>query len=111
MITIKTSGNNTVVLSDKDQMIKVTDQSSNEVKLSPDGIMLSSPKDISISANGSIKVDAVGAISIQSQADVSTKGLNVSCKADVGFSAEGSASAQLSASGQTVVKGALVMIN
>jgi uncharacterized protein involved in type VI secretion and phage assembly len=111
VITIKTPGNNTVVLSDKDQMIKVTDQSSNEVKLSPDGIMLSSPKDISISANGSIKVDAVGAISIQSQADVSTKGLNVSCKADVGFSAEGSASAQLSASGQTVVKGALVMIN
>lgn len=111
VITITTPGKNTVVLSDKDKMIKVTDQSSNEIKLSTDGISISSPKDITISAKGGIKIDAVSAISIQSQADVSAQGLNVSCKANVGFSAEGSATAQLSASGQTVVKGALVMIN
>jgi uncharacterized protein involved in type VI secretion and phage assembly len=111
VITIRTHGNNTVVLSDKEQTIMLTDQNSNQVKLSPDGIMISSPKNISISAHGGIKVDAVGDISIRSQADVSTRGLNISCKADIGFSAEGSASAELSASGQTVVKGALVAIN
>jgi hypothetical protein len=38
-------------------------------------------------------------------------GLNVSSDAQVGFSAKGTASAELSAAGQTVVKGAMVMIN
>jgi hypothetical protein len=35
----------------------------------------------------------------------------VNCEAQVGFVAKGAASAELSAAGQTVVKGALVMIN
>jgi len=38
-------------------------------------------------------------------------GLNVNCEAQVGFAAKGNASAELSAAGQTVVKGAMVMIN
>jgi hypothetical protein len=42
---------------------------------------------------------------------VKVDGLNVSCTAQVGFTGKGSASAELSASGQTTVKGALVLIN
>jgi hypothetical protein len=38
-------------------------------------------------------------------------GLNVSASAQAGFKAQGTASAELSAAGQTSVKGALVMIN
>jgi hypothetical protein len=45
------------------------------------------------------------------QADVKVSGLNVTHTAQVGFSAKGSATAELSASGQTTVRGALVMIN
>ena len=56
-------------------------------------------------------LDAVGAINISSQADVKSSGLNVLCEGQVGFTGKGSATAELSASGETVVRGAMVMIN
>ena len=40
-----------------------------------------------------------------------TAGLNVNCEAQVGFVAKGTATAEVSAAGQTTVKGAMVMIN
>ena len=55
--------------------------------------------------------ESVGAISLTSQADVQAKGLNVTCQGQVAFTGKGAASAELSASGQTTVRGAMVMIN
>jgi hypothetical protein len=37
--------------------------------------------------------------------------VNVSCEALAGFTGKGAATAELSASGQTTIKGAIVMIN
>lgn len=111
VITVTTPAKNKVVLSDKDKSILVQDQNNNKVELNPSGITIDSPKDIKISAKGTISIDAVGKIGITSQADVATKGLNVECSANVAFTAKGNASAELSASGQTTVRGALVMIN
>ena len=111
IITIQTPANNKVVLSDDGKSILLQDQNNNKVELNPGGIVLDSPKDIKISAKGTISLDAVGAISISSKADVKSTGLNVSCEAQAGFTAKGTATAELSASGQTVVKGAMVMIN
>lgn len=111
VITVTTPAKNKVVLSDKDKSILVQDQNNNKVELNPSGITIDSPKDIKISAQGTISIDAVGKIGITSQADVATKGLNVECSANVAFTAKGNASAELSASGQTTVRGALVMIN
>jgi hypothetical protein len=42
---------------------------------------------------------------------VEVSGVNISQSAQASFTAKGNASAELSASGQTVVKGAMVMIN
>jgi Rhs element Vgr protein len=109
--TIVTPGNNTIVLSDDEKSILLQDQNDNKVELSPDGIVLDSPKDISITAQGKITIEAMDAIDVSAQADVSVKGLNVNHEANVGFVAKGNASAELSASGQTTVKGAMVMIN
>jgi Rhs element Vgr protein len=111
VITITTPGTNKIVLSDDGKSILVQDQNSNKVELGTGGITLDSPKDIKISAKGAITIDAVGAISIASKADVKTTGLNVNSEAQVGFVAKGAATAELSASGQTTVKGAMVMIN
>ncbi len=111
IITITTPGNNKIVLSDKDKSILLQDQNNNKVELNSSGITLDSPKDIKISAKGGITLDAVNAITITSKADVKSAGLNVNCEAKVGFVAKGNASAELSAAGQTVVKGAMVMIN
>ncbi|HEX4164613.1 MAG TPA: type VI secretion system tip protein VgrG [Bryobacteraceae bacterium] len=110
-VTIITPANNQIVVSDDAKSITLTDQSGNKAQLSPDGILLDSPKDIKINAKGQIAVSAVGQISISSKADVSVSGLNVGHTAQVGFTAKGSATAELSASGQTTVKGALVVIN
>jgi len=89
----------------------VQDQNGNSIKLSESGIALDSRKDIKLTANGGITLDAINAISITSKADVRTAGLNISCEAQSNFTGKGSATAELSASGQTTVKGALVMIN
>lgn len=111
VITITTPGSNKLVFSDKDKSILVQDQNGNKIELAPGGITLDSPKDIKISAKGSITIDAVGKIATTSKADVTTSGLNVTLEAQVGFTGKGSATAELSAAGQTTVKGAMVMIN
>jgi len=109
--TIITPNENKIVLSDDDQSILLQDENSNKVELSPTGIVLDSPKDISITAQGKITINATDEITMTSSADVSVEGLNVSHTANVGFTATGSSTAELSASGQTTVKGAMVMIN
>ena len=111
VITLTTPGGNRVVLSDKDKSILLEDQNGNTVKLSGSGIALDSPKDISLTAKGGITLEAVNAISLTAKADVKASGMNVSCEGQIGFTGKGNATAELSASGQTTVKGALVMIN
>jgi Rhs element Vgr protein len=111
IITIITPGNNKVVISDKDKSILIQDQNNNKIELKPDGIVIDSAKDITISAKGKITIDAMQSIGITAKQDVKTSGLNVSSEAQVGFTAKGNATAELSASGQTTVKGAMVMIN
>ena len=111
VMTLVTPGGNTIVISDKDKSILLQDQNNNKVELSSSGIVLDSPKDISITAKGKITVNAVGEIGITSKADVKLTGLNINNTANVGFVAKGNATAELSASGQTTVKGAMVMIN
>ncbi|WP_286267432.1 type VI secretion system tip protein VgrG [Thalassotalea atypica] len=111
IITIVTPSENSIVLSDDDKSITLADQNSNTVTLNTSGIALDSPKDISIKAKGTINIDAVGKISVSSKADIAQSGLNISNTANVGFTAKGNATAELSASGQTTVKGAIVMIN
>lgn len=110
-ITLITPANNKIVLSDDSKSIALEDQNGNKVHLDPNGISLDSPKDITVTAKGKIVLSAVGEISATAQADVSITGLNVTNTAQVGFTAKGSATAELSASGQTTVRGALVMIN
>lgn len=111
VLTLSTPGGNTVVLSDKDKKITVTDQNSNSIGLSESGISIESAKDITIKAKGKISLTATGALALKSTADATIKGSNVSVNADVGVAVKGSATAELSASGQTTVKGAMVMIN
>ena len=111
IISILTPGNNKIVLSDEDQSILVQDQAGNKVELSSSGIVMDSPKDIKISATGKISMQATGEISMTSQADIKASGLNIEHSANVGITAKGGASAELSAGGNTTVKGAMVMIN
>ena len=109
--TIETPGGNKVVLNDDETSILLSDQNGNTLTLDDSGIALDSPKDISITATGKVTIDATGELGLTSKADVKAAGMNIDCEADVGFTGKGSASAEVSASGQLTLKGATVMIN
>jgi hypothetical protein len=79
--------------------------------MNSNGISLSSAKDITLKAKGAITMDATSKISGIAKQDVSLEGLNVKVQAKVSATVKGNATAELSASGQTTVKGAMVMIN
>lgn len=111
VITLITPANNKIVINDDQKSILLQDQNSNKIELNSSGIVIDSPKDIKISAKGKVTIDAVGNIEATAQADIKCQGLNVNHQANVGFSAKGNATAELSASGQTTVKGGIVMIN
>lgn len=112
ILTIETPAGNHFKLSDKDKSITIKDQHGNRMLTDDKGISIDSVKDISLKAAGKIGIAANQNINCKSAGgDVSLQGLNVNAKAQVAFSAQGSASAELKAAGQTTVKGAMVMIN
>ncbi|MEM9836878.1 MAG: type VI secretion system tip protein VgrG [Bacteroidota bacterium] len=112
VLTIETPGKNSIVISDKDKKITIKDQNSNTIEMSSDGISLKSGKDVNIEATGKMTLKAAQAITVQSSGgDVALKGLNVNANGQVGAVVKGGATAELSAGGQTTVKGAMVMIN
>lgn len=111
VVTVATPGKNTVEISDEGKSITLTDQHKNEIKMDNGGITLSSAKDITLKAKGGITLDATSKISGTAKSDISLEGLNVKVQAKVGATVKGNATAELSASGQTTVKGAMVMIN
>jgi Rhs element Vgr protein len=111
IITVITPAKNQVVLDDKNQAITVQDQHNNSIKLSSAGITLTSQSDIKMTAQGNVTITANAAININATTDLKATGMNVTCEAQVGFTGKGSATAELSAAGQTTVKGAMVMIN
>ncbi|MET7030327.1 type VI secretion system Vgr family protein [Sediminicola luteus] len=109
--TIETPGGNKVVLSDDDKSIIMHDQHKNKVELTKGGISLDSLKDIEITSKGKVIIKGTTGIDISSAASAKMSGLNIDLSADVGIKANGKATAELSAAGQTTVKGAMVMIN
>ena len=110
-ITIATPGNRKFILDDDGKKILVEDSSGNKIEMSDSGIKVSSNKDISFDTKGKFKVSAVGGIELSSKGNLKGEGLNVEFNGKIGFTGKGSAKAEVSASGQTVIKGAMVMIN
>lgn len=111
IITITTPGLNKIVIDDDAKSILLQDQHGNQIEMNQAGIALDSPKDIRLTAKGKITLDAVGNIGLTSKADIKGAALNIEHAANVALSAKGGASAELSASGTTTVKGAMVLIN
>ena len=111
-ITISTVGEqNSVVFSNKDKSITV--KTDGDLNLTADGnIVIDAQQDITLKAQGKINAEAMGAVSMKSSSgDAALEGLNVEVKAQAAMKASGSATAEVSSSGQTTVKGSIVMIN
>ncbi|MGV3590384.1 MAG: type VI secretion system tip protein VgrG [Gammaproteobacteria bacterium] len=110
-ITLVTPANNTIVICDDTKSILIEDQTKNKIELNTSGITIDSPKDISIKAKGKITIDAVGNVAVSSNANITEDATNITHTAKVGFTAKGNATAEVSASGTTTIKGAMVLIN
>ncbi len=112
IITVETPGKNSIVLDDDKKSITLTDANKNTVTLDDKGITLDTPKDVTIKAKGKITMEATQNVEIKaSGGDVKMAGININAEAQAKATVKGTAGAEISAAGQTVVKGAIVMIN
>lgn len=111
VITVITPGENSIVINDEDKSITLKDQNKNQIVMGEKGIEISSDKDIVLKAKGNITFEATGKMNIKAKQDTTIEGMNVTAKAQTSLKVTGTASAEISASGQTTVKGAMVMIN
>lgn len=111
IMTLATPGGSSITLDDKAGSVTVKDKNGNTLTLSSSGIVLDSKSDLQLKATGNIELNATGKVTINATQDVAVSGMNVNHTANVGFSAKGNATAELSASAQTTVKGGIVMIN
>jgi len=109
--TFSTPAGNTIVLSDDAKSITITDQNSNSIQMTSSGIAMQSNKDIKLTATGDITLSATGKINLSATQDLVASGMNITATAQMGFTGKGSATAEVSASGQTTIKGGIVMIN
>jgi Rhs element Vgr protein len=110
VITIKTPGKNIITLSDKDKGITLTDQNNNMIQLNENGITIDSKKDIVIKAANNISISGIN-IDTKAESNSDTSANNITSKAQMSYSAKAGASAELQASGNITVKGAMVAIN
>ncbi|MEI7087066.1 type VI secretion system tip protein VgrG [Pectobacterium versatile] len=111
VMTLKTPNGNSIVMSDKDKSITLTDQNSNTISMGENGINITSNKDITISAKNAVKIESTGDTTVKATGDAKISGLNVSVQANTGLTLKGNATAELSCSGITTIKGAIVKIN
>jgi uncharacterized protein involved in type VI secretion and phage assembly len=111
ILTIETPDKNTIVLDDKEKSISINDMNDNSIVMDSSGITMKTPKDINLKADGNINLTATSNLAMKATADATLDGLSITHSAKTSFTAKGNASAELSASGQTTVKGAMVMIN
>lgn len=112
VITVLTPGGNTMVFSDKDKGITVTDQNNNKIEMNDSGITLTdkSSNKIEMTSSG-ITVDSQSSLTLKAAQDVTVQGMSVTVSGDQSATVKGSSECEVSSSGQTSVKGSMVMIN
>ena len=94
-IDLETPGGRSILIDDDSGVIKLEDGNGNKIVLNSDGISIESAK----------------AISLKAQTDITVEGNNISSKAQMSFTAEGTSGIELKSSATAVLKGSLVQIN
>ncbi len=110
IIEIITPAKNSIKIDDKEKQILITDQNKNKILLSSDGVTIETEKDFIVKAKGKITMEATSDISLAATGDLKGEGMNVTLEGKTKFAAKG-AMAEVNGSGQTTIKGGMVMIN
>ncbi len=117
VITMKTPGNNQMILSDQDEGITIKDQNGNQIVMNSSGIEIKSASNININASdqltekaASLSASYTGEAKLSSSASLTLSGLDVSITGDASVKASGP-EAQISADGMLKLQGSLININ
>ncbi|MGF1734174.1 type VI secretion system Vgr family protein [Photobacterium satsumensis] len=119
-LTLKVGDSKIVMSSSKIELSSSQIAIAGDSKVSIDGGSLSqSGTSVSISSDGSFSGKAGSSMSLQANSSFTAKGtsgatvqgLNATLQGDVGATVKGNATAEVSSSGQTAVKGGIVMVN
>ncbi|SIO07634.1 type VI secretion system tip protein VgrG [Algoriphagus halophilus] len=94
-IDIETPNGNKIQLTDDEGGLVLEDENGNKISMNSEGVTIESAKDLILKASG----------------DVSIEGTGIEISASSQLKAEGSAGAELSSGGQTVISGSVVQIN
>ncbi len=108
-LSIKDGGK--VAINDKDKLITIKDVNENTISLTEKSLTIESKGDLIFKAEGLISFESGKDIDAKSGKDFKVKGTNIKMTADSVMEVKGGSKAELSASGNAVVKGALVKIN
>ena len=93
------------------ETLTIKDPHQNEIVLSSDGISIKSESDLHLEAAGNILLNAGNKIDAQATGNLIGHGQQINLSSDTSFKATGLSTAELSATGTTTIKGAMVMIN
>lgn len=110
VMTMVTPNNNTIVISDKDEGITITDQNSNQVQMNGDGITVESKSSMTIKAANDLTIQG-SSITISADNDVSVSGGSISISADQSVSISGNSGCDISSSAETNISGSMVNLN
>ena len=116
---------NRISINEKDKTILIEDQFKNSIRLSDQGIVISSDKDIQLAAKGTVKIKGEGGLQLEGakttvkgqqleltgQSQLNLKGAQVQVAADAQLSLKGGAQTSVNSDGMLAIKGSLVTIN
>jgi len=112
-IEMMSSGGHLFLIDDTNKKIEIKTNGGHTVTLDDNGkkIIIESSGDLEIKSPQNIKLQAGANLEMKATSDVKIEGLNVDVAAKVGATVKGNATAEISASGNTTIKGAMVQIN
>lgn len=110
-VTIVTRSSSKIVIDDPNKTLCLQDINGNKIEMGPEGITITSIKHLTFVSANQLQLQAGTNAVTTAKGDITQTGLNINQTAQIALTAKGAASAELSASGQTTVKGALVLIN
>lgn len=110
VMTFLTPNGNTIVISDQDEGITVTDQNSNQIQMNGDGITIQSQSSMTIQATNDLTIQG-SSVTIKSDNALSQSGGSISISADQSTSISGSSGCDMSSSGEINIAGSMVNLN
>ncbi|WP_303315344.1 type VI secretion system tip protein VgrG [Flavivirga abyssicola] len=110
VMTMVTPNGNTVVISDQDEGITITDQNSNQIQMNSSGITIESKSAMTIKAADDLTIQG-SSVKITADNDVSISGSSISASASNSATLNGDSGCTVSSSGETNISGSAINLN